>query len=290
MPSIVSNSKPAHKWQFDAIGTRWSIETERPLGDVQNRLAERIDAFDRTYSRFRDDSLVTKVAASPGVYHFPADAEDLIAAYRYLYDLTDGAVSPLIGGTLESAGYDKEYSLHAATIRDVPEWDDVMVWHGAVVTVKQAVLLDFGAVGKGYLIDLLAELLERNGHGRYIIDASGDIRMAGYEQTIGLENPYDPSEVIGSAVIKSGSLCASATNRRAWGEWHHVVDARSARPTRDVVATWVTAPLARDADGLATALFFLPKKSWQQQAAEYVRLFADGTIERSAGFVGELYI
>src|SRR5687767_1361023 len=46
---------------FDAIGTRWCIDTEEPLrGEVRDRILDRIQRFDRTYSRFRPDSLVAQ--------------------------------------------------------------------------------------------------------------------------------------------------------------------------------------------------------------------------------------
>jgi hypothetical protein len=51
---------------FDAIGTRWCIDTDEPLGgEVRDRILDRIRRFDRTYSRFRPDSLVAQVAAAP---------------------------------------------------------------------------------------------------------------------------------------------------------------------------------------------------------------------------------
>ena len=89
------------KWQFDAIGTRWSIDTGRPVEAALREIIERrIEGFDRTYSRFRDDSLVAKIAEKSGEYDFPADVEKLIRFYRELYDATDGAVSPLVGNAL----------------------------------------------------------------------------------------------------------------------------------------------------------------------------------------------
>ncbi len=53
------------------------------------------------------------------------------------------------------------------------------------------------------------------------------------------------------------ALCASATNRRAWGDGlHHVLDARTGVPVRSVVATWAVGADAMRADAIATALFF----------------------------------
>lgn len=290
MPSTASNNKHRHKWQFDAIGTRWKIETDKPLDDLKDTIAGMIEQFDKTYSRFRDDSLVAGISQKAGDYKFPDDAIKLVEQYEYLYNLTDGAMSPLVGQILHDAGYDQSYTLQPHAVQKAPAWDDVMSWQGATLHTTQPLLLDFGAAGKGYLVDLIGEILDRHGHQEYVIDASGDIRTRGVAQIIGLENPYDPTMVIGTVEVQNASLCASAVNRRAWGSWHHIVDPRTAQPVRDIVATWVIAPTTLLADGLATALFFVSGSSITDISITYVRLYADGTVEQSPALVGQLFV
>lgn len=290
MQSASSEAVPKHSWQFEAIGTRWSIETPRPLSDGdKNDIDNIIALFDKTYSRFRDDSLVSQIEKTAGRYDFPANAEKLIDFYRNLYDATNGAMSPLVGGILADAGYDKEYSLQPGAIRDAPSWDDAMEWSGSHIVAKLPVLLDFGAAGKGYLVDLIAQYMEKAGDAEYVIDASGDMRVRGPVEIVGLENPFDTTTVIGTYPLKNASLCGSATTRRAWGEWHHVIDARTAQPTDDIIATWAIAPTTLEADGLATALFFIDGDALSQWDFSYVRLHRNGHIEHSPNFVGELF-
>lgn len=289
MPSQISKSKP--KLSFEAIGTQWTIETVAQVDDIVRKIImRRIEEFDLTYSRFRDDSLVNEIAGKAGEYDFPADAEKLASLYYELYKATDGAVSPLVGNALVEAGYDKSYSLQPGVIHTVPAWDEIMRWNGAHVSVRQPATLDFGAAGKGHLVDLIGEILERNGHAAYTIDASGDVRTRGAPEVIGLENPHDAESVIGTMRIENASLCASASNRRAWGKWHHIIDPRTGEPARDVVATWVMAANTLEADGLATALFFVHADNLKSWDFQYVRLMADGRIEHSPGFVGELFL
>ena len=108
---------------------------------------------------------------------------------------------------------------------------------------------------------------------------------------IGLEHPFDARLAIGVAHLKNRALCASAVNRRAWGDGlHHVIDGRTGIPARDVVATWVVADDAATADGLATALFFVPAERLAPAFRfSWVRMFADGRAEISADFDGELF-
>jgi thiamine biosynthesis lipoprotein len=294
VPSTKSNKKPKHSWRFEAIGTQWVIETPEKLEEnIRLLIGGRIDTFDMIYSRFRDDSFVARIAREPGTYEFPDDVIELIDIYYQLYEATNGALTPLIGDSLSALGYDKNYSLKKKRPKPVPTWGEVMQWNGRKVTTYQPAIVDFGAVGKGYLVDEIAKILEINEVGEYIIDASGDIRHRGGDiQVIGLENPYDSTMVIGVATVQNKSLCASASNRRSWGEGlHHVIDGRTGKPTNDVIATWVVADSTALADGFATALFFVPPSKLRHIAEfQFVRLHTDGHIEHSPDFVGELYI
>lgn len=294
MPSTKLPKTLQHRWQFEAIGTSWSIETERQLDDkIRAVITQVIDNYDRVYSRFRSDSLVSSIAKTGrGTYQFPSESADLFGLYDAMYDLTNGSVTPLVGGLLEDAGYDAPYSLRPKTLRPVTDWKDVIHVDGTALHVQHPVTLDFGAAGKGQLIDIICEKMSQF-TDIYVVDASGDIRIHGIPQTIGLENPSDALRIIGSVELRSGSICASSINRRAWRGWHHVVDPHTKAPVRDVVATWVIAPTALIADGLATALFFVNdiqlRKSFGEEI-QTVRLLADGTIEQSSNFVGELYL
>jgi thiamine biosynthesis lipoprotein len=281
-------------WEFEAIGAPWRIDTPDDLSESQRTaVADRIEAFDRDWSRFRPDSLVTRISRDPGRHRLPDDAPPLMDWYRELYDATGGRVSPLVGRTLESLGYDAAYRLTPAAERvAVPVWADAMAWDGEYLDTARPVLLDVGAAGKGYLVDLISDLLTGLGVATHVVDASGDLRVRGdATERIALEHPADPSKAIGVVELRDGALCASASNRRTWGDGlHHVIDAVTGVPTASVVATWAGAPDALHADGLATALFFDPAPNLLAAAdVYYVRMFANGRVEHSPSFPGELF-
>ena len=286
-------------FRFDAMGTRWEIETDEPLdAGVRERILARIDRFDAAYSRFRPDSIVARVAAAPrgGRFEFPDDACALFDLYDELVDATDGAVDPLVGRDLEVLGYDA-YSLSPdpdrfARTSAMLRWSRDVRREGCTLITRRPLVIDIGAAGKGYLVDIVSAILQRAGIARFVVDAGGDLRRAGPGHLrAGLEHPSDPRLAIGVANLRDGALCASAVTRRAWGDGlHHVLDARTGLPTREIIATWVIAADAALADGLATALFFA---SGVRLAASfrfaYARMLADGRAEMSPNFDGELF-
>ena len=249
--------------------------------------------FDRVYSRFRDDSLVARIAREAGTFAFPPDAGPLFDLYRQLYEATDGAVTPLVGVALERLGYDRAYSLQpSAAARAVPPWDEAFAWDGSRLTVLRPVTVDVGAAGKGYLVDLVAALLRDRAIEKFVVDASGDMLHRGDDDLrVALEHPLDATKAIGVYGLRNRALCASATNRRRWGGGlHHIIDVATGLPTSRVIATWAIADTALMADGLATALFFAGEHELSGFDFQFVRMFSDGHVEHSAQFDGELFL
>jgi len=295
--------RPEATASFDAIGTRWTIDTPEPLPDaVLRAVRERIDRFDRDWSRFRDDSWVSEVARSgAGAYRLPDDAGPLLDAYDTAARATDGAVSPLVGRALEGLGYDAAYTLRPRRDDDggllttpAPDWRTAARRDAASLTLDEPALIDVGAGGKGYLVDLVSGVLEAHGVAEHVVDAGGDLRVSGLGTgplTVALEDPRDTTRAVGVLRLPDGALCGSATNRRAWGEGlHHVVDARTGAPTSDVLATWAVGASALAADVAATALFFAePDLVASRFDVRYVVLRADGTLRWSLGLVGEVF-
>ncbi|MFE4542074.1 FAD:protein FMN transferase [Arthrobacter sp. NPDC056727] len=283
-----------HSFRFDGIGTGWEIATPGPLPPaLRSSVLAEVERYDSTWSRFRADSLVTRMAVAPGQYRLPPEASGLAALYRQLYTLSGGAMTPLIGKSLERLGYDPQYSLQPrGEAAPPPAWDAVLEWHGTSLRTTAPVVLDIGAAGKGQLVDLLAGLLRSNGVPDFFIDASGDLLNGGQEPVqVALEHPYDITKAIGTVPLGSGALCASASNRRAWGDGlHHVLDGTTGAPVRTVVATWALAETAMAADALATALFLVPAGDLERHFRfSWLKVFSNGSAEYSAEFEGALF-
>ncbi len=281
---------------FPAIGTHWLIDVyDSPLSreKIESLIAERIEEFDRTYSRFRKDSLIWQISEKKGTYDFPPDSKEFFSLYEKLYQITGGKFTLLIGQALTEAGYDSSYNLIPKKINKVPDASSVYSFDYPSLTVKKPYVLDFGGLGKGYLIDIISNLFEENGIKSFCIDGGGDILCSNLKNPIdiGLENPMDVKQVIGKIQMKNGSLCASSGNRRKWDKFHHIMDPYSLNSPKNVLATWALADSAMIADGLATCLFLAsPDKLLKYFEFEYLILYPDMTFDKSKNFPGELFL
>lgn len=265
-----------------ALGTGIVISTPRPMHeDLRMRMSKFLETYEQALSRFRNDSLVAEIGESThgGDFDFPDWSEPLFELYDALFAATDGAIDPCIGEDLIRLGYDASLSFtvgpgaaeHLGAIRGRATWGVDVERHGTTLITHRPVHLDFGACGKGYLVDLLGDELS-GAFEEFVIDAGGDLLIRSSEPiSIALEDPEDSTRAIGVAHVANGALCASAPSRRHWNmpvnervqlSIHHLLNAIDGLPVQQVEATWtcvaettgIPYPTAA-ADGLATALF-----------------------------------
>lgn len=283
---------------FEAIGTHWDIQVSDDLSVddwtfIRDQLEQRIEQFDKAYSRFRPDSLVTTWSRQAGRHQLPADGYKLLQFYDQLYQASHGKVTPLIGQTMVEAGYDAAYSLTARSLTTPPDWDEIISYGTDFIELARPVWLDFGAAGKGYLIDIVGGILTAAGAKSYLINAGGDILYYSAERSVlsvGLENPADTSEVIGVAQLQDGGLGASSGAKRRWQEYHHIIDPTVLSSPQDILASWVMAADAMTADGLATALLLVPADQLKADFDfSYAILASDMSLTYDQGFSAEIF-
>lgn len=290
---MTAGDEPA-VWGFEAIGTRWEIETPHPLSEAtREAVARTIAVFDADWSRFRSDSLVSALAYGAGVVPAPPDTTAMLDLYAEVSEATGGAVNPLVGASLERLGYDASYSFTDRGAMPAPrDWRERLAWTDERLVLSEPATIDIGALGKGRLVDHVHAIVARATVGRVVVDASGDLAVRGGPLRVALEHPYDRRRAIGVVEVTDAALCASAVGRRAWGDGlHHVLDARTGRPVRTIAATWAIAPDAMRADAAATALFF---DGGSELAAawgvQWVRMATDGRVEWSPGSTADLFL
>lgn len=285
---------------FEAIGTRWQIDfysfvSQETTSKVFGLIKKRIDKFDKNYSRFRNDSFIKKMSYTKQRLKMPKDAKTIFDLYQKLYKITNGLFTPLVGSFLEDIGYDADYSLVPKnTLRQIPKWENAIEYNYPYIKLKQDAVVDIGAIGKGYLIDIIGEFLIKNRIDSFCIDAGGDMLIKNYPQIgmkIGLENPNNLSQVIGIATLNNASICASSGSRRKWANFHHIINPKNLQSPTEIIATWVISKSALIADAMATCLFLVDKSKLQNcYSFEYLILKKDFSFEKSFGFNAQLFL
>ena len=234
-----------------ALGTGIIISSSVPISQrVQKRIRAFVEEYESVLSRFRADSLVSRMACAEhgGEFEFPTWVQPLFALYSEFYAATHGAFDACIGADLLALGYNNSVQFvpeSAASAssnigswanyrRSLPiAWSDISQDGGrATLCTNQPVQLDFGAAGKGYFVDLVTQIIKEelsgdspsNSDSRadfdFLVNAGGDMRACFSEENnqikVALENPFDTTQAVAVASIASGALCASSSARKRW--------------------------------------------------------------------------
>jgi FAD:protein FMN transferase len=250
---------------FRAMGT--DVSLTGPDDASFTRASEAVEAVfareERRFSRFRDDSELTRVNLSAGRWTaVSAPFEALVGLALAQARRTDGLFDPTVLHAIVAAGYDRDFDEVLAGARGAlhpPQpcgrWREIAVRPGEIL-LPAGVGLDLGGIAKGWTSDLAAESAVREGLPWSLVSAGGDLRIVGEAPPIDvrIEDPGAPSETAATLRLDSGALASSSTLRRAWGpDLHHILDPRTGAPTDSpIVQSTVWAPTCAEAEVSAT--------------------------------------
>ena len=116
---------------------------------------------------------------------------------------------------------------------------------------------DPSGIVKGWAIYTAAELLRQAGFQNFYVDAGGDIQVsgknaAGRDWQVGIQNPFNPMEVVKVLSLRDCGIATSGTYVR--GE-HIYNPAGTDQPVAGIVSLTVVGPDVYEADRFATAAF-----------------------------------
>ncbi len=223
--------------------------------------------IENEYSRFLNDSALSRMNKNLGIWHDTSkEMIWLLEQATMFYEKTEHNFDITLKSVLDQIGYDGEYSFSEKTASAQAQMEDVL---GLGVEIDRKAMkarlvkqIDFGGFGKGFALDRVASMLERNHVDHYYLNAGGDIyaKSADGEMpwAVLLEHPDDATMAIGKIELNGGAIACSSSNRRRWGremQFHHLINAKTKQPATGVKAIFVTAKRGLDADAYATALF-----------------------------------
>jgi thiamine biosynthesis lipoprotein len=244
------------------------------LRSAGEQALDEIDRLENQLSLYRPHSEIAEVnrraekepvKISPGLFHLLEHAKRLSAETEGAFDIT---VAPLVQcwGFMNGTGHlPDEQTLVEARQRVGMNLLELDATRSTVRFQREGVMLDLGAIGKGFAIDQAAQILRESGVSSALLHGgTSSIYAIGRPPedqawTVAIDNHADPSlPPVATISLKDESLSVSAIWGRSFstGEqtYGHVLDPRTGQPTSAALMAAVVLASATDADALSTAL------------------------------------
>ena len=131
---------------------------------------------------------------------------------------------------------------------------------------KKGMVIDLGAIAKGYAADEVKKVLTDNGVKHALINLGGNVyalgsNVNGEPWKIGVQNPFDTRGAYFSSVkVKDQTVVTSGIYERYvekdGKKYHHILDTKTGYPVENSLASvTIVADKSIDADGLSTSVF-----------------------------------
>ncbi|WP_439641795.1 FAD:protein FMN transferase [Nevskia sp.] len=230
--------------------------------------AAEVRRIEQAYSRYRADSLVSRINAAAGsgvAIEVDAETAGLLDFAARLHAQSDGLFD-ITSGILRRAwdfrsGRLPEPSALAALCARIG-WRKVD-WQPAtrqIALTEPGMELDFGGFGKEYAADRAAAVLQTGGIQSGYVNLGGDLRVLGPRLdgrgwALGIRHPRADGTLAG-VELKSGALATSGDYERyldiAGRRYCHLLDPRSGWPVQHWQSVSVIAPVCLAAGALST--------------------------------------
>ena len=324
LSGCANNNSAEKKFPFNysgpTMGTSFSIKVSQlPKGVktyrletlIQKRLAE-INQSMSTYIKDSEISLINSSQStntqfiSPGLFTVIETAQEISRLSDGAFDIT---VGPLVN--LWGFGPDK-VSYQAPDAEDIQQALSNTGYDKIILTTRLLTLskkipelsIDLSALAKGYAVDEVAKLLEKQGITNYMVEIGGELFLKGKNLQdenwrIAVEKPNAEKRELQRVLPISDIAMATSGDYRNFFEqdgqrFSHTIDPRTGYPIKHKLASvTVLSDTTMKADAWATTLMVLGEEEGykiaeQQELAAYFIIKTDqGFVERETPLFSE---
>jgi thiamine biosynthesis lipoprotein len=253
------------------------VKKESEAKQIFKSLWSEIKAFEERFTRFKTSSELSHVNSEAGVPTKISPAfRDLVLESKRLAEQTAGLYNPFVLPALQKAGYvgswpsveKYEEKLNYKNRSGLNKIDELDI-KGNIMAIPSNSALDFGGIGKGYLLDKLADLVEAKHVKDYWFSIGGDIICSGFNLEnsnwkVGVAGALETSKLVGSIENTRGNRLAIATSgvtKRRGSNWNHIINPKTGKPAgSDVLTASVSYSSATKADVFAKCLVIVGSK------------------------------
>lgn len=295
-------------------------ETEEEFKETVDMIHDELENYHKLYdiyNNYPDINNIKTINQKAGKTPVLVDQKiiDLLVFSKEAYYKTDGKVNVAFGSVLRLWHDYRELGESDPLQAKIPPMDQLKAANkhcdienivideeaNTVFLKDPEMLLDVGAIAKGYSVERVAEYARTIGFTDGLISVGGNIRVLGYKGennelwSIGIQNPDRDSEEKDLFVthLTEESLVTSGDYIRYYTvdgkRYHHIIDPETLLPANYFASVTIITPDSGIGDALSTALFNIPFNEGISfieglDNTEAVWVYSDGSVKSSSGF------
>jgi thiamine biosynthesis lipoprotein len=268
----------SRRFSHEAMATTFEViilhEDARYARQAALAAFDELDRLEADLSRFIENSDISRINNLTAGQPLPIglDTFECLQLSAKMYDQTYGAFDITVGSLLacwlnedKTLRKPSKQQLNLARRRTGTNLLKLDAAEHTVELSSAPVQIDLGAIGKGYAVDKMAELLRDWSidialvHGGY----SSVLALGAPRQTEGwpltLSDPRGGKQTLASLHLRNQALSGSGLQ-----QGRHIIDPRSAQPVEGRCAAWACATDAATADALSTAFMVMTPDEVEQ--------------------------
>ena len=255
---------PYQKNEGSVFGTTYHITYQSP-SDFHPEIMAELQRVDDALSLFNKKSWLSRFNAGekPAAN---AMAEEVISLAMRVSSETQGAFDITVAPLVNAWGFGYK-SGQWPTDAEVDSLRQIVGYER--YARGERVMLDCGAIAKGYGVDRVARLLKHHGVKNYMVEIGGEVVVSGCNSSgepwkIGVARPTDQTNAVQEIIPMAEGALATSGNYR---NYHtdslgrrvaHTIDPRLGHPVQQsLLSATVLAPTCAEADAYATAFMVM---------------------------------
>lgn len=273
--SCIKQTENLYERSFYIMGSKFSYKlyckSRNICNDAVVESQRRLRDIDYIFSNYRDDSVLSRVNSKAGIkpVKVPQEFIDLTSSSIKYSKLTDGAFDISVGYLFDiwKARAKKDSLPTYEQISDALrctgyEKIEINKAENTVFFKSDCLRLDYGAIGKGYAVDQVAEILKAYGIKNFLLNFGGNILALGNRKDaegwdVGIQDPFHKDKVLTEVNVSGVGIATSGDYEKYFvisgKKYSHVINPVEGFPAEGLSSVVVFVGSAEEADVLSTA-------------------------------------
>jgi len=281
---IFSCSKPANKKIVSgySFGTSFSIQFEKNNDEniIKNKIDSLFKIVNNSFSTYISDSDISKINRGDSLLLVDDHFKKVFLKSYEIWELSQGFFDPTVGSLVNAYGFGPENKIKNFSTKQLDSLIELtgfskvsLTSEGTIKKKYSNIYLDFNAIGKGYIVDLISELLISYDIKNFLIEIGGEIIAKGKNPNSGdfwkvaIDNPSQKNnrQFIKTIFLKNKALATSGNYRKyiidslTGKKYVHTINPKNGKSFQSkILSVSVLASDCMTADAWATALMVMP--------------------------------